>query len=47
MSKETKSEALHKRLGDNIGYCEKCEKKHAKGKHNPKTPKPQNPILMK
>jgi hypothetical protein len=35
MAKETKSEALHKHLGNNIGYCTKCEKKHAKGKHDP------------
>lgn len=35
MSNKNKSEALKKHLGNNIGYCPKCEKKHEKGKHDP------------
>ena len=35
MARNSKSEALHKKLGNNIGYCTQCEKKHAKGKHDP------------
>ena len=34
--KESKSKALESRLGNNIGYCPKCEKKHPKGKHEKK-----------
>jgi hypothetical protein len=34
MSKESKTKALEKHLGNNIGYCPKCEKKHPKGKHD-------------
>lgn len=36
MKHEAKSEALKKHLGNNIGYCTKCEKKHEKGKHEEK-----------
>jgi len=32
--KEAKSEALEKRLINNIGYCPECKKKHPKGKHD-------------
>ena len=42
MAKETKSEALKKRLGNNIGYCDKCEKKHPKGKHDPNATKEEH-----
>lgn len=34
MKHGAKSEALSKRLGNNIGYCSDCEKKHEKGKHD-------------
>ena len=34
MAKESKTKALEKHLGNNIGYCPKCEKKHPKGKHD-------------
>ena len=33
MAKESKSKALESRLGNNIGYCPECKKKHPKGKH--------------
>ena len=34
MAKETKTKALESRLGNNIGYCPECKKKHPKGKHS-------------
>ena len=34
MAKESKSKALESRLGNNIGYCPECKKKHPKGKHD-------------
>jgi hypothetical protein len=33
MSKESKTKALEKHLGNNIGYCPDCKAKHPKGKH--------------